>query len=103
MTSASVKPRENTQIMIVEKTPTVLKLTTSQVDEHHRFDRFKDRLRKKFIEFNETCLVCFQKEKTVRCGGFQRLETLMQGGSDRLKTPERSLKDSGKVSPKTLN
>lgn len=103
MTSASVKPRENTQIMIVEKTPTVLKLTTSQVDEHHRFDRFKDRLRKKFIEFNETCLVCFQKEKTGRCSGFQRLETLMQGGSDHLKTRVNALKDSRKISPKTLN
>jgi|GEM_PF-3968334 len=63
MTKASVKPREKTQIMILEKTPTVLKLTTSQVDEHHRFDPFKVWLRKKFIQFNETCLVCFQKGK----------------------------------------
>jgi hypothetical protein len=103
MTSASVKPSENTQIMIVEKTPTVLKLTTSQVDVHHRFDRFKDRLRKKFIEFNETCLVCFKKEKTVRWAGFQSLETHMQGGSDRLKTRVIAQKDSRKISAKTLN
>lgn len=45
------------------KTPTVSKLTTSQFDDHHRVVPFKDWLRKKFIEFNETCLVCFQKAK----------------------------------------
>jgi len=84
------------------KTPTVSKRTTSQFDDHHRVVPFKDWLRKKFIEFNETCLVCFQKVKVGPRQAFPWLETLMQGGLDRLKTRVSTLKGSRKLSPKTL-
>ena len=84
------------------KTPTVSKLTTSQFDEHHRVAPFKDWLRKKFIEFNETCLVCFQKVKSGPRPAFPWLETLMQGGLDRLETRVSDMEVGRKLSAKTL-
>ena len=81
MTNVSVKPREKTQIMIREKTPTFSKLTTSQDDEHHRAALFKDWLRKKFIEFNETCLVCFQKVKPSQWAALRSLKPSCKAGS----------------------